>query len=164
MKKIIIGFSKPRDKIFPIFSWLIKLWDRANYSHVYIRWETSLKDKICYQASRSMVHFIGEKVFKRTIIPVYEFEFELSEEKYREMVSFCIKNAGVSYSFLQIIGIALSPIFKKNIFSNGANAFVCSELTAVILKEKMFVTIDKHLELLTPKDIYLVCKKYGKPI
>lgn len=162
--KLIIGFSKPKNKIFPFFSWLIRLWDGTPYSHVYIRWNTSKNDKICYQASRGMVHFVGEKIFNKTIQPIQEFEFEIDENTYNKMVSFCIQNAGVSYGVLQILGIVFGDIFKRNILSSGTNAYVCSELVGIILRDKLLISIDKNLDLVTPKDIYNVCKLYGKSL
>jgi len=160
--KLTIGFSKPKNKMFPFFSWLIRLWDNAPYSHVYIRWTSNNSLNICYQASRSMVHFLGEKVFNQTILPIEEYELDITQEQYQQMLRFCVLNSGVNYSFKQILGIVLAKVLRlsKNPFSDQNNGYVCSELIAQIMLDKLSITFDKEIELLTPRDINIMCKKH----
>lgn len=162
MKNIIIGFSKPKNHPFPIFSWLIRLYEKTAYSHVYIRWQTDLTDQnLCYQASGSSVHFLGSKKFNESIDVIEEYSIEISDAKYKDMVRFCIDNAGYEYGLMQAIGIFIVDLFslQTNPWKKG---YICSELVASMLQSQLLVTIDKDLQLITPKDINVVCKKYGK--
>lgn len=151
---IIVGFSKPKNHIFPIFSWLIRLFEGGTkYSHVYVRWYSlGARVDACYEASGTQVHFVGKKVFDEKIQPVYEYQLEINRETYRKLLHFCMSNAGVKYGIKQVFGIAWQRLNKllgrkvDNPFSDGNKSWICSELVAAIFIDVVGLEVSKEVE------------------
>lgn len=140
MKNITIGFSKPRD--FKIHAWIIMKLDHAPYDHAYLKFHSdSLERDIIYQAVGKGVQFIGLTLFKTKTQPVEEYKIDVDDDKYTSMMQFCVDNAGVSYGFLQILGVACVKIMArfgksiKNPFDKGLQNEFCSEIVARCLME-----------------------------
>lgn len=160
MPKIVIGFSKPKGEFKPL-SWLIRVFEGTPYSHVYISWHSEkLNRTLIYQASGAQVNFTSPTVFESINETVAEFELEVSDEAKLEVVRFAVDNAGVPYGCRQIVGMAISRIFRlfgakvKNPFSDGRSTYVCSELVGTILEEKLGKEIKEDLDVIGPKGIY----------
>lgn len=154
--KITIGFSKPKNHKFPIFSWLIRLCERTSYSHVYVKWHSRGADtNVLYEASGSNVKFLGEKVYNDRVQPIHEYEVEIDKETYRRLLKFCMENAGIDYGLKQAFGIALVKIFKlkKNPFSDQRKSQVCSELVGHILEDVLGKDLDIDLDIVGPRAI-----------
>lgn len=154
--KLTIGFSKPKNKTFPIFSWLIRAIDRTEYSHVYLRWySTTAQTWVTYEAAGHSVRFLSNKLFEKYVDPVMEFEIDISEECWPKVLRFCLDNSSIPYGVKQIAGIALAKLFKlkENPFKDNDDTMVCSELVGRVL-ESLGMKFDKSLDLLDPKDIY----------
>lgn len=154
--KLTIGFSKPKKHIFPIFSWLIRLSEKTSYSHVYVKWHSKGADtNVLYEASGSNVKFLGEKVYKKKIQPIHEYEVEINTKTYKKLLKFCMENAGVDYGIKQVFGIALVKIFKlkKNPFSDNRKSQVCSELIGHILEDVLGKKLDLDLDIAGPRAI-----------
>jgi len=154
--KLIIGFSKPKNKIFPIFSWLIRLVDCTPYSHVYVRWHSrGANADIAYEAGGTSIHFLCKEVFEKKITPIKEYEIEITRETYMKLLHFCMTNAAKDYGTLQIFGIALQRLFKlnKNPLSKGRSAQVCSELVGSMLEDVIGEDIPIDLDIAGPKHI-----------
>ncbi len=168
MFNLTVGFSKPKNNKFPIFSWAIRLVDRTPYSHVYISWKSdSLERTLIYEASGSMVHFLSGERFNKKAKVLYEYEFEISNELRKKLLQKAVDYAGASYGIKQIFGIVLVKIFRalgrdiKNPFSDGKATWVCSELVSDLLKE-IGMDIGIHQDNVTPKDIQQYLEKiYG---
>lgn len=161
---IIIGFSKPKKKLFPFFSWAIRLFDQTPYSHVYVRWTTKVGVDIVYQASHTSVHFMSKKLFDEQVHVISEYEIQITDDKYDDLIRYCLTNAGMQYGVMQIVGIAIAYLFKmpKNPLNKG---YVCSELVGSILSQLGAIKPEKDLNLLTPKDIeQLLIDNNIKPI
>lgn len=148
MRKITFGFSKPKNKIFPIFSWLIRWYEKTPYSHVYLRWETSYGPKICYHAAHTTLHFLSELQFDKEIITVEDFELEVSEEAYKQVMLYCLKTCGREYGLWEVFGVALSEKLglNFNLFKTGDREQFCAELAyrvlGIISDEKLTVDPD----------------------
>lgn len=154
MKNIIVGFSSSTKKFSP-FSKLIRLWEGTDFSHVYFQFETSRNNvTIIYQASSTMLNYMSKEVFLQHNKVVSEFNLELSNEHYSELMLQCMKSAGLGYSIKQILGLAIAQVFrlKRNPFSDKEK-YVCSEWVAEQLELCGF-KFSKKLDLVTPKDIY----------
>ena len=155
MHTIIIGFSKPKKMIFPIGSWLIRLWLKTPYSHTYMKfYSESLNREIVYEAVGSGVRFIGLKQWTEHAQEIDCFTVTLKNSNYITLMQYCIDHSGFDYGFMQNIGIFLADIFrlKNNPFKKGLN---CSEQIAKILSLEGY-KFDKPFDLITPKDIYQV--------
>jgi len=152
MKKITIGFSRPKGKICPCLSWGIRLFQGwTPYSHVYVKFHSNSLDRdVIYQASGLQVNYIGSKLFYKHVHVVDEFSLEISDEDYRKMMQYTVDNAGKPYSLKSIFAI----LFKIESWCDGDDSFVCSELIGEILRKYTDVSIDKSSEALTPKDIH----------
>lgn len=155
--KIIIGFSKPKNKIFPWFSWLIRLYQNTEYSHVYIRWEArGISENICYQASGSQVNFIGSDVFAKEIQPIFEYEMlqDLSVEQRRNLFKFAISKAGKPYGIKEVFGLLYSRFIDNSHNKlDDEEHYICSELISTILKDELEVDLGKEASMTMPVDI-----------
>lgn len=166
MKKLIIGFSKPRGGFKP-FAWLIELIGGTPYSHVYIRAHSeSLDVDLIYQASGAQVNFMGLGNFLNHARTIYEFEADVEDAKYRGFMRWAIINSGASYSLKQVLGILYVKMFnlKSNPFPGGRGAWVCSELAGYVLGTFLDTAMSEELDIVTPKQIFDICKKHLKQI
>jgi len=156
MRKITVGFSRPKGKIFPVFSWAIRAYQGwTDYSHTYVKFtSSSLGRDIVYQASGLQVNFIGSKLFYDHVHVIDEFEFEVTDEAYKKVMQFCIDNAGKPYSMRDIFAILL----KIDKLLDGNKKFICSELVAHILQDCINISCEKAPGLVTPKDLYSLLK------
>jgi hypothetical protein len=162
MQKIEIGFSKPINRTFPIGSWLIRLYENTEYSHVYIKIYSKKLDRyLIYEAvGGSGIRFIGLNEWKNSAKEVYSFNLDIKYEHSIEFMQFLIDNTGIKYGFLQNLGVFISNLLKKdkNIWRKGKN---CSEAVADLLNLQG-ITFNKSNDLVTPKDIYLKLQEiYG---
>lgn len=161
MRKVTIGFSRPKGKLFPIFSWLIRLFEGTPYSHVYLRWKTSPGPEVVYEAAGSKVRYINSKFFDKQAETLDEFTFCLTSLQYRQLVGFCMTNVGADYGVLQVFGIALVKMLglKKNPFADGRNSQICSEAVAYFLQDVLKKEIDFRPEIAGPKEIHRYLNK-----
>lgn len=144
MKTITIGLSTSKLS-FPIFSWLIKLSERTNFSHVYLRLpKNKYSSDLIYHASGVNVYFMGEPAFNLYEIPIKEYTMNISDESYTRMVDYAINKSGMPYSYKQIVGMLfkrIAKMFGKDIQNPFATSgYICTELVSEILKN--FTNID----------------------
>lgn len=161
MRTLTIGFSSSTKK-FPIFCWLIKLMERTNFSHVYVKNETRYNIDLIYQASGTQVNFMNTDIFHMKNKTIKEFEFKVSDEAFDKYMKFALNNCGRPYGVKQILGIAIMKILNlpNNPFPNGVADYVCSELVAEVLCELGKFKYDRAtFDRLTPKDIYKFCNE-----
>lgn len=138
MNTIRIGFSKPRK--WKPFAAAIMAGYGIGYSHVYIRLAAKKYDRdLIYQASHTMINFMSPIVFETENEIVREFELEVSDEKYIELMQFAIDNAGKPYGIKEALGLGivrLAEIFGRKIrnpFSAGNSNYVCSVLADYVI-------------------------------
>ena len=167
MKKLRIGFSKPKGKIFPIFSWLIRIYEGTPHSHVYIRWETKWNTWLCYHAASVMVHFLGEYSFAKHIEIIEEFEFNVSEEQFDRLMRFCTKNVGQDYALLEALMIpfvdyleARGKIFHS--YASGEVKQYCAELVLRALAEMSQEKLTFDADRVKLKQVYEFVKEKSK--
>lgn len=152
MKKLKVGFSRP--KKWKCFSAAIMWWQKTPFSHTFIRFNTRYGDLV-YHASKTMVHFVSGKEFDIHNDIIFIKEYELTEEKYHQIIQFAVDNAGKPYSLVQICKIFWYELLEKMSINinkptiNGNQAYICSELVA----EALHYDID-NLDYVTPLDIY----------
>jgi hypothetical protein len=154
MKKIIIGFSKPKNKFFPIFSWLIRLYERTPYSHTYIRWQTHWGVCLCYQASGTAINFMGEATFKKHISPVEEFEFQVNEDQWDKLLGFCVKYVGADYALLDALKIPLWDLGLAQPKKDDPWSQYCAELVIRALGEIEGKQLTLDADRVTLKQVY----------
>lgn len=164
MKKIKVGFSKP--KKWKIFAKLISLGYGIPYSHVYVNFHSDSFDRnLIYQASHTMVNFMGEAIFLEENVVVEEFEVEMTEENFNRMVTFAVDTVGKPYGLKQCFGMAIvriAEIFGKyitNPFKDKGSTYVCSELGAYVLEKFAGASIPRDIDDITPKDLYEYLQK-----
>lgn len=163
--KIFIDFTKPdKHKKFPIFSWLIRLWQRTPYSHVRIRWINSAKQELIFEASGTKVKLIGEVAAKDIHnIVVKSYEVEASKAEYRNLIKL-FKYSSVEYGMAQIVGIGLANWLglKKNPLSQGRKSQVCSELLGLFMVNVKRWQVPINLDIAGPKEIDQALEKLIK--
>jgi len=149
---IYVGFSRPIK--FKLFSFLIRVFQYwSAYSHAYIRFYDEYTERwIIFEASHGEVHLITDKNWSGNNIKVKEVGFDLSDKYRRELIKFAIDNLQKPYSIKNILSIFINRITGFRMFADGPKAFICSELIALALDNK--ITLRKPLDLVTPKDLY----------
>lgn len=158
MNELYIGFSKP--KKFKLFSWLIRIVENTNFSHVYIMFYSSKYERwLIYQASGSMVNFIEAKRFFNKNEIIKTFLVVCSEDSRTKAITKAIDYCSAPYGIKQIFGILcvkIARLFNKDIknpFSDGEATWVCSEIVTSMLKE-LGMDVGIKLDNVTPKDVY----------
>jgi hypothetical protein len=127
---IIVGISKP--KKFRLASELIKLHQGTESSHVYIKFYSQKYDLwLIYEAAYGEVSFIEESRWLQRNVSIAEKKIECSQEQLDSIVKWCIFKCQVPYGFLTVLGIALGA---KSLVEDGANSFICTELSYNILQ------------------------------
>ena len=165
MKRITVGFSKPKAKFVP-FADAIKKIISSDFSHTYIKFKAdSFNRVLIYQASGTAVNFVAEERFLDHNTVVAEFDLEVSEEVFNKTLQFAIDQVGTPYGMSQIFGIlyvkalGLFGLRTKNPFPNGSGNYVCSELVAQILKEIIGLQVEQDLDLIDPKEVFELLQK-----
>lgn len=157
MAKIYIGFSAPKKCM--IGAELIKIAQNyAAYSHVYIRFEASLKmPSVVYHAANGMVHFRKFDNFKTGNNIVKEYEIEIDESVKTAILHDCITLSGEGYGYLELLKIAFSDlvysITGKELKFKNSRGYICSELVGLMCVRYFNLTFDKPLNLLKPVHI-----------
>lgn len=152
-KIITIGFSRPKGKLFPLFSWLIRLFEGVNYSHVFLKWTSNAGPTVVYEASGARVRFMNASIFNKSVTVVHEYKFIISPADYRKLIKFTMTNVGTNYGMLQVFGMALTRLFnlKKNPFGDGKSSQVCSETVAYFLQDVLGYEILFDKEVAGPR-------------
>ena len=164
MKNIVVGFSKP--KKWKPFAWLIMKGYSIPYDHVYLKFHSDSYDRdIIYQASKTMINFMGTEVFESENYIYREFSISLSEENYKTLMQFAIDNAGKPYSFREAIGLGIARIcsfFGKKIenpLKRGNREYVCSVIAAYVLQNYTNQSVPGDFEDADPKFLYELLEK-----
>jgi hypothetical protein len=158
VRTITIGFSKPKNRFFPVISWIIRLYQGTEYSHAYLKFDSaSLNRTLVYEAVGGGVRFVGSNLWKHKAEEVKQFQIQITDDQFIHIMQYCVDTAGVSYGSIQNVGVILATIFKmkNNPFKKGKN---CSEVVAEILQMQGHI-FTKSLDLITPKDIDLALSK-----
>jgi len=153
INQIVIGFSKPKNRVFPFGSWLIRAYEKTPFSHVYLKFHSeTLNRTLVYEAVGGGVRFIGNKAWENHAEEVSSFTLDIKQCNYITLLQYCVDHAGMEYGFAQNLGVVVCDLLKleKNPFKKGKN---CSEVVGEILKLEG-IHISKDTNLLTPKDIY----------
>lgn len=158
MRKIIVGFSKPKS-IFKPFAWLIRWYEGTPFSHVYMKHHSEKYDcDLIYQASGAQVNFMSEANFNHSSVTLEEYEFDVTDQEFDTYMAWAIRNAGAPYSLKKVLEI----VFKKDIWPTDEPQWVCSVLAAFAIKSKIIGAF--NWQLATPKDIKELCLVYGKRV
>lgn len=160
MKAITIGFSKPV-KWMP-FSWLIQTAYDIPYDHVYIRVNLAeIGSDLIFQASSSMVNFMGPIEFASKNVTLNEFQVEMTDANKQAMMKEAFALVGTPYGVKECFGLALVKIaswFGKSIKNPWATSVqtsdVCSQLVSQFLVTYAGMTLPKLPADMTPLDVY----------
>lgn len=158
MRKLDIHFTSS-SKFFPIGCWIIKAYMRTKYSHVAFKFTTNRNKSLIYEAVGVGVRFISESLWLKKVIIEETYSIDLTEEQFNKIMDFCIDHAGISYGYLQNIGIVIADLLKLDHNPFDMKEEVCSQILGEILIEIGY-KFKKQSNLLTPKDIQEALK-YG---
>jgi hypothetical protein len=156
MHKIIVGLSRHRD--FAIFAAGIQWFQGTPYSHAYIQFfSPEFNRTMIYQASGLKVNLVSREMFDSINSIVKEFEIEVSDDKFSEILGFCADELGKPYSMKAILGIVFHTLFGwKLIDSDKLETFICSELVGYVIQMVGIIEQNADLDYFTPKDLDLV--------
>lgn len=166
MKTIIIGFSRP---IKPtLFSRLIQFVDKTPYDHVYVKWNSPSIDRdIIYQASKLAVNFESNITFAGHAITIEEYQIQISDQCYRQILQFCMDNSNKPYGIKEIIGfgyVKILALFGKTVnnpFPSYGSSFVCSKLGYDILELANKNTPSLSADNIDPLDLNNIINSMG---
>jgi hypothetical protein len=157
MANIYVGFSYPIE--FKLGAYAIKSWSGVDYSHVYIRFESS-NTKVpsnVYHAAHGMVHFIEFENFKKNNRVIKEYTIELSDEDRLDILIECMYLSGEGYGYTELIKILFTDLvygaLNKNLITSNSRGYICSELVGKLLIDKLKLSFSKPTHLLKPVDI-----------
>jgi hypothetical protein len=165
MAKLVFGFSRP--STFKMLSTVIMKAYSVPYSHSYVKlWSEKYQRNLIYQASSTMVNFMNQSSFDSHNTVVHEFEVEISEETRSKIMQFAIDNCGKPYGVKELLGIAWVRTNHwlgrdvKNPLRNK-DTFICSGLVAQIIVECLEIPLPKHVDDMTPEDVYNLLKLHN---
>lgn len=156
---INIVFTKPRVLFAPI-SWLIRLFDKAPYSHVYVEYyEELVGGYIAFEANSKTARFIRPGGQKDIIVD--SKSISINDDQLKALKRLCFLMAGTQYGFLQILGIMVYKILPRrgNPFPNNSKQLVCSEVVLKILQQVFQIGKDLDPDTVSPKDVYILLQK-----
>lgn len=156
MKTITIVFTKSKKKFAPI-SKAIMWWTGVNYSHVARKGKLPFVEKPhYYHAAEGNVHYSYEDNFISKNEIVKEYEIEVSNDIYTELVKTSWEQCGSYYGFMQNIGIFMVDLLQKvgiratNPFKKNVN---CSELIFTTVFQKMLPNLPYRKDTIKPHHI-----------
>lgn len=158
MNRITIGFSKPKNRFFPIFSWIIRLYEKTPYSHVFIRLHMEeINREVVFEAVGPHVRMVTVSEWQSKAEEVASFSLDISHSNYISILQYCIDHQAEGYGIMQNVGVIIADLFnlKHNLFTTGMN---CSEFIYNILKCQGY-HLEKNKNLITPKDIFNLLNK-----
>lgn len=113
-----------------LLSKLIRFFQGSEFSHSFVEWNNAWYDsELIYEAKGLSSYIINKKYLSGNTI--YEFEADVTDEKYYEIMKYIHGDVGVEYAWKEMIGYAVKRIFSivgikiKNPFPQKGR--VCSE-------------------------------------
>jgi len=105
MRKITLGFSRPKNRAFPIASWLIRWYLNTPYSHVYIQFDCPwIERTVIYESVGHGLRFISKEEWEKKAEVTNSFDVNVPSPVFLDIVKFCIDNSGKDYAFMQNVG------------------------------------------------------------
>lgn len=152
--KIIFGLSRSKSP-FAIFSKSIMEIEKRPFSHVFVLFEEPVsKIPVVFHAAKGFVHFMPLSRFEQSNEIVKRYEVNFEDDKFKDLWTYMVENAGVKYSRLQIISIFVSKIFKANkgFVQNKSTEMICSELCLMILNQLNIKGYERSQDDITPSE------------
>lgn len=162
MRNLTVGFSRPKHLKFPLFSWLIRLYEGTPYSHVYLKWYSKRYNcYLVYHAASMGLHFLGEEQQEVQLDTVEEYHFDLPDYKFHNLVDYCLQKAGTPYGILGVFGLVISRLLGKsrNIFNQKERAQFCTELTSRLLRNAFDIQLPKAPNKMRLRDVEELVKQ-----
>lgn len=148
--ELIYEFTRPRGHLFPVLSWLIRLfqwkwWEGQKWaavpSHCRIRYFDPAHDVYwVYEAAGSSVRLVGYPWALDHTRVVKTVKLNITQEDMNSFIQRVNQVAGTSYGRLQLIGYIFILPFKcfnirlRNPFQSGKFTQVCAEVIFESLK------------------------------
>lgn len=154
--EVKIQFTRPANVTFPWFSWMVRLFEGTDYSHVRLMWKTGRGVPCVYEASAGGLHFKGPIADRGSVEIIYEFSVWITQYDKGRLVDMCVRHAGLEYGKRQVLGIALARLMGVNYnpLSRGSRRQICSEVVLGFLSDICGWKTDLNRDLAGIKDIY----------
>ena len=165
-KKVVFGFSRPRNS-YKIGALLIRVFQGwTPYSHVFVSWDVPDLELDCiFEAWGTKVQFRSAPEFSHGNQIVAAFEVKVSDERFIALRRKAHLIQGTPYANLENVGIFaaafLQKIFRRpftNPFSFGEKQMKCSELALDLLDDikELGLIHNLDLDLVDVKDVFSV--------
>lgn len=137
--KVTIEFAKPKNHPFPLISWIIKAIEGTNFSHVVIRIDAGINREFVYHSHMTGLNFLSKKLYNKRYQTVEKYEFQITKDQRKKLITWFLDKAGESYPMLELIGMLFvrfwERLFKKQIRNPlGTTKMYCSEAAIRALK------------------------------
>ena len=129
--KVEILTCSPTYSSFPIASWLIKYFQKTNYSHFGIKIGSVVLDATGHDVRlNSFIEYSS----RYDIISSYEVEIDCD---YQGIIDWCSGFLNKKYGYFQLVGLLLiiMGIIKNNPFGKDATNLICNELVVLFLRD-----------------------------
>lgn len=129
--KVEILTCSPIYHPFPVASWLIKFFQKTNYSHFGIKVGNVVLDATSRDVRlNSYIDFTS----RYDIISTYELDVDSTFE---DVINWCSIFLNRSYGYFQIVGLLfiILGLTKNNYFGKDATNLICNELVILFLRD-----------------------------
>lgn len=133
--KVQVLLVKPHKHPFPILSWLIRLVQRVNYSHMAISYMVDGQELTIDSTSKGVREMLTRRFLQKyAICNVYEVNLNVSQKLFKRWLN---AHKGKFYSPMQIIGLLLMmlKIVKTNPWGHDSNRLTCNELVLLMISK-----------------------------
>jgi hypothetical protein len=127
---------RPKHK-FPIFSWMVRIFQRTSYSHCAIKYDKWYLDStIQGTVWRTEKEFLDKYEVTKT--------WSFCEHNKRDIFFWAARYSAKPYSLLQNFGLGLTFIglLRRNPFGHDENHLNCSELIVLWLRDFLDIKIE----------------------
>lgn len=160
--KFKVGFSRAQDW-YKVGSKAIEIAEKRPYSHAFVRYIDPFTQRdMVAQASHGMVNQLSFIRFIETNTVVKEYEFDITPEQFRTLLSSIEDNLGTPYGKLELLWIAVKKLFHVQVnIHDHDDSFICSEFVARIL-QILNILSPENVDFLTPSDLDALLQRVNK--
>lgn len=129
--KVTIYQCSPTYHIFPLVSWLIKCFQKTNYSHYAIGFDSIVVDAT---GENVLPHLKFEFFTRYKIINSFTVD---TDADFKQLIYWSLVHVKKEYGFMQIFGLLLMSLgwIKNNPFGKDEKKLICNELILYFLQE-----------------------------
>lgn len=116
---------------FPVLSWLIKFFQKTDYSHYAVQCKNYVLDATGKDVLPQSTHYFGTRY---RVVKTFQIEVDADFEGF---VNWSLVHIRKKYGFMQLVGLLLITIglAKNNPWGSDSKTLVCNELVLYLMAE-----------------------------